>query len=230
MTLSDNTYDLVAKGCTIPATLAVGAHFDCNYSAVVTTGTTTNVATGDTTQTPPDDGTATVTATAAPPPAGLTIDKTNNAPIVNVGGTGLPTAAEGSTVTFTLTYVSTNGSVDNGTIKDVIPAGLTYVTGSATSNSEFTFAGYDSATRTLSWTAAHVTTSGSVTYQATVDDRRGRHWPSRSETSRPSTPAAPSPTATPRTSSSRSRRWPRPPCRPHRGPTSSTRAGPRPPA
>jgi len=135
----------------------------------VTTGTVTNVATGDTNQTPPDDGTATVVATAAPPPPGLVIDKTNNAPIVNVGGTGLPTAPQGSTVTFTLSYVSTNGSVDNGTIKDVIPAGLTYVTGSATNSSEFTFAGYDSATRTLSWTAAHVTTSGSVTYRATVD-------------------------------------------------------------
>ena len=47
MTLSDNTFDLVAKGCTIPTTLAVGAHFDCNYSSVSTTGTTTNVATAD---------------------------------------------------------------------------------------------------------------------------------------------------------------------------------------
>src|SRR6187401_1904514 len=119
--------------------------------------------------TPPDNGTATVVATAAPPPPGLVIDKTNNAPIVNVGGTGLPTAPEGSTVTFTLSYVSTNGSVDDGTISDVIPAGLTYVTGSATNSGEFTFAGYDSATRTLSWIALHVTTSGSVTYQATVD-------------------------------------------------------------
>jgi hypothetical protein len=169
VTLNDDKYPTQVAGCSVPTTLAVGAHFDCNYSVVVTTGTVTNVATGDTNETGPDEGTATVEATAAPPPPGLVIDKTNNAPIVNVGGTGLPTAPEGSTVTFTLSYVSTNGSVDDGTIKDVIPAGLTYVTGSATNSSEFTFAGYDSATRTLSWTALHVTTSGSVTYQATVD-------------------------------------------------------------
>ena len=149
MTLSDSIYAAQVAGCSVPPTLAVGAHFDCNYSAVVTTGTTTNVATGDTTQTPPDDDTATVIATPARRPATLTVDKTNNAPIVNVGGTGLPTAEEGDTVTFTLSYVSQNGSVDNATIKDVIPAGLTYVTGSATSDSTFTFAGYDSATRHL---------------------------------------------------------------------------------
>jgi hypothetical protein len=168
VTLNDDKYPTQVAGCSVPTTLAVGAHFDCNYSVVITENVT-NVATGDTNQTPPDDGTATVEATAAPPPPGLVIDKTNNAPIVNVGGTGLPTAAEGATVTFTLSYVSSNGSVDDGTIKDVIPAGLTYVTGSATNSGEFIFAGYDSATRTLSWNALHVTTSGFVTYQAKVD-------------------------------------------------------------
>jgi fimbrial isopeptide formation D2 family protein len=169
VTLSDSVYDLVAKGCTIPTTLAVGASFDCDYSAVVTTDTT-NVATGDTDQTGPDDGTAIVNVTPLPPPPTLTVEKTNNAPIVNVGGTGLPTAEEGDTVTFTLSYTSQNGSVSNATLEDVIPAGLTYVTGSATNSSEFTFAGYDSATRTLSWTAATVSANGSVTYQATVDE------------------------------------------------------------
>jgi uncharacterized repeat protein (TIGR01451 family) len=169
VTLSDTVYNLAALGCTIPTTLAVGASFDCNYSAVVTTDTT-NVATGDTDQTGPDDGTAIVNVTPLPPPPTLTVEKTNDAPIVNVEGTGLPTAEEGDTVTFTLSYTSMNGSVNNATIEDVIPAGLTYVTGSATNSSEFTFAGYDSATRTLSWTAATVSASGSVTYQATVDE------------------------------------------------------------
>ena len=153
-----------------PATLAVGAHFDCNYSAVVTTGTTTNVATGDTTETPPDDDDATVIATPEPPPATLTVDKTNDAPLVDLEGTDIPTAEEGDTVTFTLSYTSMNGSVDNASITDVIPSGLTYVSGSASSDSTFTFAGYDSATRTLSWTADSVSASGSVTYQATVDE------------------------------------------------------------
>jgi hypothetical protein len=47
--------------------------------------------------------------------------------------------------------------------------GLTYVEGSATSNDEFSFIGYDSGTRTLSWDASSVTKSGSVSYRATVD-------------------------------------------------------------
>ena len=104
---------------------------------------------------------------------GLVIDKSNNAPIQTLelpdGTTAdLPTAHEGDTVTFTLHYTFSGDPVTNGTIVDVLPAGLQYVVGSATSNAEFTFAGYDSTTRTLSWTAAHVTASGTLTYQAVV--------------------------------------------------------------
>ena len=54
VTLSDDTFDLVAKGCTIPTTLAVGASFNCDYSSTIVVGTTTNTATGDTAQTPQD--------------------------------------------------------------------------------------------------------------------------------------------------------------------------------
>ena len=64
VTLSDDTFDLAAKGCTVPTTLAVGAHYDCNYTSTAVTGTTTNIATGDTDQTGPDTGTATVVAGA----------------------------------------------------------------------------------------------------------------------------------------------------------------------
>ena len=56
VTLSDNTFDLVAKGCTIPTTLAVGAHYDCDYSDVAATGTKVNIATGDTEETGPGHG------------------------------------------------------------------------------------------------------------------------------------------------------------------------------
>ena len=49
-----------------------------------------------------------------------------------------------------------------------MPEGLEYVDGSATGNAEFTFGGYDSTTRTLTWTAASVTENGSVTYKALV--------------------------------------------------------------
>jgi uncharacterized repeat protein (TIGR01451 family) len=162
VTLSDNTFNLAAKGCTIPTSLAVGAHFDCNYDAVAAAGTTTNIATGDTAETASDTGTATVTATVVTSPT-LTITKTNNAPIEN----GLPSATEGATVTFTLGYTA-SGSTHNAVITDVLPAGLTYVTGSANSDAQFTFQGYDAGTRTLTWTAASVTASGSLTYQATV--------------------------------------------------------------
>ena len=163
VTLTDNTFDLVAKGCVIPTTLAVGAHFDCNYDAVAALGTTTNIATGDTAETESGTGTATVVATATPAPT-LTISKSNNAPLAG----GLPTAAEGATVTFTLAYMAT-GTAHNAVITDKLPNGLTYVTGSASSDSSFTFSGYDAGTRTLTWTAASVSANGSVTYQATVD-------------------------------------------------------------
>jgi uncharacterized repeat protein (TIGR01451 family) len=105
--------------------------------------------------------------------ATLTITKTNNAPIVtldlpNGTTTDLPTAKEGSTVTFTLTYTLGDVSVNNGSLTDVLPVGLLYVTGSATSNSDFTFVGYDAGTRTLTWSAETVTENGALTYQAKV--------------------------------------------------------------
>ena len=58
----------------------------------------------------------------------------------------------------------------NGVITDVLPLGLTYVDGSATGDAQFTFEGYDDATRTLTWTATDVSESGAVSYQATVDE------------------------------------------------------------
>ena len=49
--------------------------------------------------------------------------------------------------------------------------GVTYVDGSATANDgQFAFQGYDSTTRTLSWTAEEVSENGSLTYRATVDE------------------------------------------------------------
>jgi len=117
------------------------------------------------------DQTVTVTVTnpleALPPPnePSLTISKSNDAPIVNE----LSTVEEGDTVTYTLDYTLNDGPVHNGKIEDVLPAGVTYVTGSATSNAEFTFDGYDSGTRTLTWLASDVTANGSLSYQVTID-------------------------------------------------------------
>jgi len=105
---------------------------------------------------------------------GLVIAKSNDAPLQHLDlpdGTtvDLPTASEGATVTFTLDYTFSGAPVTNGIITDVLPNGLTYVADSATDSTEFTFVSYDSASRTLTWTAENVTASGTVTYKATVD-------------------------------------------------------------
>jgi fimbrial isopeptide formation D2 family protein len=81
---------------------------------------------------------------------------------------GVPKAAEGDTLTYTLTYTLTNGPVTGAVITDTLPAGLTYVTGSAAGNDEFSFTSFDSTTGTLRWDAASATKSGSVTYQVVV--------------------------------------------------------------
>jgi uncharacterized repeat protein (TIGR01451 family)/fimbrial isopeptide formation D2 family protein len=106
---------------------------------------------------------------------GLIIDKTNDAPLEPLelpDGTivELPTADEGETVTYTLAYDLLGDPVTDGIITDVLPVGVTYVVDSATDNAEFTFQGYDDATRTLTWTAEEVSEDGSVTYQATIDE------------------------------------------------------------
>jgi fimbrial isopeptide formation D2 family protein len=105
---------------------------------------------------------------------GLVIAKSNDAPIEHLelpDGTfaDLPTAKEGSTVTFTLHYTFSGAPVTHGVITDVLPVGLTYVAGSATNRAEFLFQAYNPTTRTLTWTAATVSASGTVTYKATVD-------------------------------------------------------------
>ena len=106
---------------------------------------------------------------------GLLIDKANDAPLETLelpDGTllDLPTADEGDTVTYTLDYDLVADPVTNGVITDVLPVGVTYVDGSATGDAQFTFQGYDDATRTLTWTAAEVSQDGSVSYQVTVDE------------------------------------------------------------
>ena len=80
---------------------------------------------------------------------------------------GVPKAAVGDTLTYTLTYTLTNGPVTGAVITDTLPAGLTYVNGSA-GNDEFSFTSFDPTTRTLRWDAGTATKSGSVTYQVVV--------------------------------------------------------------
>ncbi len=154
-------------------TLAVDESMTCTFTIDVQVDTTNvAVARGVTAEGNPveDDDDAEVVVLEF----GLIIDKTNDAPLEPLelpDGTivDLPTADEGDTVTYTLDYDLLGDPVTNGVITDVLPVGITYVTGSATNNAEFTFQGYSSATRTLTWTAENVTEDGSVTYQATID-------------------------------------------------------------
>ncbi len=81
---------------------------------------------------------------------------------------GVPRAAEGDTLTYTLTYTLTNGPVTGAVITDTLPAGLSYVEGSAAGNDEFSFTSFDASSRTLRWDATTATKSGSVTYQVVV--------------------------------------------------------------
>ena len=91
----------------------------------------------------------------------------------NTGGTDpildVPVAKIGDTLHYTLTYTGA-GPLTNAVITDVLPIGLAYVVGSAAGNASFSFIGYDSASRTLTWTAATLPSpaGGSVTYDVTV--------------------------------------------------------------
>jgi uncharacterized repeat protein (TIGR01451 family) len=155
-------------------TLAVAESMTCTATRTVTVDTT-NVAVAEGTSPEGNEVDDEDDAIVEILVHGLVIAKSNNAPLETLelpdGTTAdLPTADEGETVTFTLNYTFSGDPVTNGIITDVLPVGLTYVTGSATNSDEFTFVGYDSATRTLKWTAPTVTKSGTVTYQATVDE------------------------------------------------------------
>jgi uncharacterized repeat protein (TIGR01451 family) len=155
-------------------TLAVGESMSCTFTIDVLADTVNvAVARGVTAGGNPveDDDDAEVVILEF----GLLIDKTNDAPLEPLelpDGTivDLPTADEGATVTYTLDYDLLGDPVTDGVITDVLPVGVTYVADSATDSNEFTFQGYDDATRTLLWTAENVSEDGSVTYQATIDE------------------------------------------------------------
>jgi uncharacterized repeat protein (TIGR01451 family) len=122
--------------------------------------------------TPIGDATAAETVLCAEPPSDLGIAKSNDAPIETIqtsaGPVGLPTAQVGDTITYTLTYTA-GGVQHHGVITDVLPAGVTYVAGTATGSDEFSFIGFDGSTRTLRWEADVVTKGGTVSYDVTID-------------------------------------------------------------
>ena len=109
VTLVDSLFDLVAKGCTIPTTLAIGGSFNCDYSDVAKVGTTTNTATADSTETTSVNDSATVTVASAP---GLTIDK--GVSLTNGSGYGPSLATAVGTTVYYRIHVSNTGNVALG--------------------------------------------------------------------------------------------------------------------
>jgi uncharacterized repeat protein (TIGR01451 family) len=109
-----------------------------------------------------DDSTVTVRVPT------LVIDKSADVEQVSftLDEAGNVTSINPAVVTWTLSWTLTDGPVTNAVIADPIPAFLTYVEGSATDGGAF-----DAATSTLTWTFASLTESGSVTFQATVDEQ-----------------------------------------------------------
>ena len=155
-----DTSDDVTVTCP-ETTLAVGASMTCTTTLPVDFGVRTNVATVTANPVLDVEGQVSDTDDAVVRVPQLTITKA-----ITAGAPGGAPIVEGDQVTYTLTYDLTDGPVTNGIITDVMPEGLTYLAGTATSNDEFTFESYDSASRTLTWLASNVTRDGSVSYQA----------------------------------------------------------------
>jgi uncharacterized repeat protein (TIGR01451 family)/fimbrial isopeptide formation D2 family protein len=158
-----------------PATLGAGESSTVHVVSDTTDdscGTYINIASVSTSNDGTDEAGDSTEVVDCPEPE-LGIEKSNNAPIETIDlGDGttidLPTAEEGATVTYTLEYTVVD-EVTNAEITDVLPEGVTYVDGTASSDAQFTFVDYDDATRTLTWTAASVSEDGSLTYDATID-------------------------------------------------------------
>jgi uncharacterized repeat protein (TIGR01451 family) len=160
------------------ATVSFDVTLDSSFPVGTTTLPNTVVVTGPGSNCAAESDDPACSTTTTVGQSSLTIAKSNDAPIVTIDlGDGttadLPTANEGATVTFTLDYTLGGNPVTDAFITDVLPAGQTYVTGSASSNDEFSFTSYDSTTRTLRWDAATATKSGTVSYQVTIDTGAG---------------------------------------------------------
>jgi uncharacterized repeat protein (TIGR01451 family)/fimbrial isopeptide formation D2 family protein len=92
----------------------------------------------------------------------LVIEKAADRHVIDVS------AGKDTTVTWTLTHTLTNGPVTNAVITDPIPGGLSYVAGSASNGGV-----YDPNSRTLTWTFATLSASGTVSFKTTVDSNIG---------------------------------------------------------
>ena len=138
--------------------LSRGASGSISFQATVNTGVTAGTLIA---------ASASLACTEAPTPvnstANITVSPTS--PVLTLTATANQTvAAPGNTITFTLSYSATAAAASNVTITDVLPANLTYVTGSAGSNGSYS-AG------TLTWAIGNLSAGAgsSVTFQATIN-------------------------------------------------------------
>jgi fimbrial isopeptide formation D2 family protein/uncharacterized repeat protein (TIGR01451 family) len=110
----------------------------------------------------------------------VSIEKSNDAPAT--GSLGLPTVENGDTITYTLDYTVFVDGLETGVmIVDVLPEGVTYVDGSATTDAQFTSVQFfpdpsdpltdsNTVSGALVWTGdPAVSGSGSLSYEATAD-------------------------------------------------------------
>jgi uncharacterized repeat protein (TIGR01451 family) len=94
----------------------------------------------------------------------LVIEKSVDKTVIDVSE---GTSKADHTTTWTLSYALTDGPVSNAQIVDTIPAGLTYVTGSA-SVAPSSING-----QVLTWDFPLLSSSGTITFKTTVDDNIG---------------------------------------------------------
>jgi uncharacterized repeat protein (TIGR01451 family) len=133
--LADSLFDLVAKGCTIPTTLAVGASFNCDYSSTAVVGTTTNTATADSDQQGPINDSATLTVLLTPAPD-LAITKGVSLSAAGPFVASLDELLTGTTVHYRITVTNT-GTVDLTSVQlvddhyNLVTLGCTIPTGLA---------------------------------------------------------------------------------------------------
>ncbi len=169
LTLVDSLVDVAAKGCTIPASLAPKAHFDCDYSMTAVVGVTDNTATAGSNEAPEKESSAKVTVEAPV----LTISKSvagNTAgtePLIpDDDGGPAPKAKIGDTLTFTLAYTLANGPVAGATIVDVLPAGY----GEPFDISDGGVKAFVAGAWQITWSWERLAESASVTYKVVVLD------------------------------------------------------------
>jgi uncharacterized repeat protein (TIGR01451 family) len=107
-----------------------------------------------------DEVSSTDEITVSCPTPTLVIDKVADTDLITITGPNQELVASPAVVTWTLTYVMTNGPVSNAIIRDALPAGFVFLDASD---------GGTLVDGTVTWTFATLAESGSVTFRTAVD-------------------------------------------------------------